>query len=121
MANPDASSLSCQELIELVTDYVEGTLSPADQARFERHLDACTDCHRYLDQMRQTILLVGALAEEDIPDDAKDASSPCLPRLETAGLTAFGRFTIAEPTRRSIARAGAPSPPTMRNGRQMRS
>jgi anti-sigma factor RsiW len=72
MANLDASSLSCQELIELVTDYVEGTLSPADHASFESHLGACMDCHNYLDQMRRTILLVGALAEQDIPDDAKD-------------------------------------------------
>ena len=72
MANPDALSLSCQELIELVTDYVEGTLSPADQARFESHLGICADCHHYLDQMRQTILLVGALVEQDIPADAKE-------------------------------------------------
>ena len=72
MANPDASSLNCQELVELVTQYVEGTLSPADQARFESHLGVCADCHRYLDQMRQTILLVGALAEQDISDDAKE-------------------------------------------------
>lgn len=70
MAIPDV--LSCQELIELVTDYVEGTLSPADRARFERHLGVCADCHHYLDQMRQTILLVGALAEQDIPDDERE-------------------------------------------------
>ena len=70
MANPDA--LSCQELIELVTGYVEGTLSPADRTRFESHLGVCADCQHYLDQMRQTILLVGALAEQDIPDDAKE-------------------------------------------------
>ena len=72
MANLDASSLSCQELVELVTGYVEGTLSPVDQARFESHLGVCADCHNYLDQMRQTILLVGALAEQDIPDEAKE-------------------------------------------------
>jgi anti-sigma factor RsiW len=70
MADPD--ELSCQELVELVTDYVEGTLSPADQARFESHLGVCADCHHYLGQMRQTILLVGALAEQDIPNDAKE-------------------------------------------------
>jgi anti-sigma factor RsiW len=72
MANQDASSLSCQELIELVTDYVERMLSPADRARFESHLGVCADCHQYLDQMRQTILLVGALAEQDIPEEAKE-------------------------------------------------
>ena len=72
MADPDASSLSCQELVELVTDYVEGMLSLADQVRFESHLGVCADCHHYLDQMRQTILLVGALAERDISTDAKE-------------------------------------------------
>jgi anti-sigma factor RsiW len=70
MADPD--ELSCQELVELVTGYVEGTLSLADQARFESHLGVCTDCHHYLDQMRQTILLVGVLAEQDIPNEAKE-------------------------------------------------
>jgi hypothetical protein len=70
MADPD--ELSCQELVELVTGYVEGTLSLADQARFESHLGVCADCHQYLGQMRQTILLVGALAEQDIPNDAKE-------------------------------------------------
>jgi anti-sigma factor RsiW len=72
MADPDALSLSCQELVELVTDYVEGMLSPADQARFESHLGVCADCRHYLDQMRQTVLLVGTLAERDIPNDAKE-------------------------------------------------
>jgi len=69
MAIPD--ELSCQELIELVTEYVEGTLSPAERARFERHLNVCTGCRHYLDQMRRTIQLVGALEEDDIPTDAK--------------------------------------------------
>jgi anti-sigma factor RsiW len=69
MAIPDA--LSCQELIELVTDYVERTMSLADRARFERHIDGCTDCNTYVGQMRRTIQIVGALVEEDIPDDAK--------------------------------------------------
>jgi anti-sigma factor RsiW len=70
MADPD--ELSCQELVELVTGYVEGTLSPADQARFESHLGVCADCYHYLGQMRQTILLVGTLGERDIPNDAKE-------------------------------------------------
>ena len=70
MAIPDA--LSCQELIELVTDYVEGTLSPSERARFERHLNACTDCHNYLGQMRWTIQLVGALTEQDLSADARE-------------------------------------------------
>ena len=69
MANPDA--LSCQELIELVTEYVEGTLPTPERARFEQHLDLCAGCRRYLDQMRRTIHLVGALDEDNISVDAK--------------------------------------------------
>jgi anti-sigma factor RsiW len=65
-----SDDLSCQELIELVTDYIEGALSPEDRARFERHINACSDCRAYLTQMRRTIEVVGTLEESDIPDDA---------------------------------------------------
>ena len=54
-----AEELSCQELVELVTDYLEGAMSPEERERFEEHLDACGNCRRYLAQMRQTIRLVG--------------------------------------------------------------
>lgn len=70
MAIPD--ELSCQELVELVTDYVEGTLTPSERARFEAHLGICTGCRHFLDQMQRTIHLVGRLTEDDIPADARD-------------------------------------------------
>jgi anti-sigma factor RsiW len=52
--------LTCQELVELVTDYLEGALPPADRARFEAHLADCPGCDAYLRQMRATLELVGA-------------------------------------------------------------
>jgi anti-sigma factor RsiW len=52
-------ALSCQEVVELVTDYLEGALEPAEHARFEHHLAGCTKCDAYLDQIRTTIRLVG--------------------------------------------------------------
>jgi len=52
--------LSCQELVELVTDYFEGTLVPSEHARFQAHLDDCAGCTRYVDQMRTTIAVTGA-------------------------------------------------------------
>jgi len=61
------SFLTCQELVELVTDYLEGNLSPADRSRFEQHLSGCTACRNYLSQMRQTIKLVGRLTPDDLP------------------------------------------------------
>jgi anti-sigma factor RsiW len=54
--------LSCQELVELVTDYLEGTLPPEERARFDAHLAECPGCDRYLEQMRATIELARATA-----------------------------------------------------------
>jgi anti-sigma factor RsiW len=52
-------ALSCQEVVELVTDYLEGALEPEEHARVEQHLAGCTKCGAYLDQIRTTIRLVG--------------------------------------------------------------
>jgi anti-sigma factor (TIGR02949 family) len=67
-----SNKLSCQELVELVTEYLEGTLPAHERARFEDHLAGCTGCRNYLDQMRRTIQMVGTLKEEAIPDHAKE-------------------------------------------------
>jgi len=63
---PDSAELTCQELVELVTDYLEGALSSDDQHRFEAHLDGCGGCRAYLEQMRRTILAVGGIAGADL-------------------------------------------------------
>ena len=63
--------MPCQELVELITEYLEGTLSEADGLRFEQHLAECRHCQAYLLQMRQTIQALGKLAEETIPDQVK--------------------------------------------------
>lgn len=67
-----SDDLSCQELIELVTDYIEGILSSEDRARFESHLNSCSGCRAYLAQVRRTIEIVGTLEKSDIPDDARE-------------------------------------------------
>ena len=65
--------MSCKELVELVTDYLEGKLSAVDKARFERHLSTCNGCTTYLDQMRQTIRVMGHLHEETLtPEQWQD-------------------------------------------------
>jgi anti-sigma factor RsiW len=66
------NELSCQELVELVTDYLEGTLPPTTRARFEAHLSVCDGCARYLEQIRLTIAAVGRLTEETIEPAARD-------------------------------------------------
>jgi anti-sigma factor RsiW len=55
--------LSCQELVELVTDYLEGALAPEERERFEAHVADCPGCDLYLEQMRTTIALAGATRE----------------------------------------------------------
>jgi anti-sigma factor RsiW len=58
--------LVCQEVVELVTDYLEDALSPADRRRFEGHLSGCPHCTEYLAQMRETIRLAGRVTPEDL-------------------------------------------------------
>ena len=63
----DVSDLTCREMVALVTEYLEGSLSVADRARFEEHLMACEGCEIYLDQVRTTIRVTGGLDEDSIP------------------------------------------------------
>jgi len=58
--------ISCQELVEVITDYIEGTLPEDDRERFDAHLEQCDGCRIYLDQMRRTIAVVGRLSEESL-------------------------------------------------------
>lgn len=61
-----ADELSCLELVELIGDYIEGRLSPAERARFDAHMRECDGCATYLEQMRRTIELTGALREHSL-------------------------------------------------------
>jgi anti-sigma factor RsiW len=67
-----AEHISCQEVVELVTDYLEGALSPEDVARFEHHLTLCDGCVFYVEQIRMTIEAVGRISEEDVPREIRD-------------------------------------------------
>ena len=58
--------LVCQQMVELITDYLEGTLSRSQRRRFEAHIAACENCTEYLQQMRATIRLTGSLRAEDL-------------------------------------------------------
>jgi predicted anti-sigma-YlaC factor YlaD len=64
--------MPCQELVEVITDYLEGALSPQDRLRFEEHLALCSGCRNYLEQMRVTISLTGALRTDSIPDGVRE-------------------------------------------------
>jgi anti-sigma factor RsiW len=64
--------LSCRELVELVSDYLEGALPAADHSRFEKHIAGCTNCAAYLHQMRDTLALLGALPADALSREAED-------------------------------------------------
>ena len=67
------AALTCRELVELVTDYLEDALDPAERARFEDHLDGCAGCRAYLGQMRGTIWIAGHLCERTASPATMDA------------------------------------------------
>jgi anti-sigma factor RsiW len=64
--------MACQELVELVTAYFEGSLSRRDRRRFEDHISGCEHCTAYVAQMRQVIETTGRLTEEDVPPAARE-------------------------------------------------
>lgn len=64
--------LTCKELVELVTEYLEGKLSAADESRFSKHLSLCDGCKAYLQQIRVTIATLGKLTEQSISAEAKE-------------------------------------------------
>ncbi len=60
------AQLTCREVVELITDYLEGTLPENVRLQMEQHLAGCDGCTAYLEQMRQTIRLTGELREESL-------------------------------------------------------
>ncbi|MGO8871589.1 MAG: anti-sigma factor family protein [Acidimicrobiales bacterium] len=63
--------LVCQQVVELVSDYLEGALPRAQRKRFEAHLRSCPNCSSYLEQMRTTIAATGTLRTEDLSPEAR--------------------------------------------------
>jgi anti-sigma factor RsiW len=64
--------MRCDEFVELVTAYLEGTLDPATEQQFVEHLALCEGCDRYLDQIRTTIGALGHLPEQSLAPDTRD-------------------------------------------------
>lgn len=78
--------LTCEEMVELITDYVEGSLSWRNRRRFEAHLSGCDHCTEFLQQMRTTIALTGSLADDDVD-----------PIRQNELLTLFRRWCLESP------------------------
>jgi anti-sigma factor RsiW len=63
--------MHCRDLVELVTEYLEGALDDDRRAAVEAHLADCDGCTTYLEQMRTSILVTGRLREDQIPPEAR--------------------------------------------------
>ena len=66
-----ANEITCAELVEIITDYLEETMQEGERRRFEAHLDECPYCANYLEQMRQTIALTGRITPASLSPDAE--------------------------------------------------
>jgi exonuclease VII small subunit len=76
--------ITCREVVEVVTDFLEGRLPIEDRDLFERHIAMCAWCETYLDQMRHTVSVVGALREDDVPEPMLDALARVFTREQGA-------------------------------------
>jgi anti-sigma factor RsiW len=73
MSEIQTPEMTCRELVEVITEYLEGALPAEDRARFDAHIAACDGCTAYLDQMRQTIRALGHLPPESLSPEAERA------------------------------------------------
>jgi predicted anti-sigma-YlaC factor YlaD len=71
MTNVNNDELNCQEVVELVTDYLEQALLPEMQAKFEAHIAECPGCDTYIEQVQQTIMMLRKLAEQQMFPETK--------------------------------------------------
>jgi anti-sigma factor RsiW len=71
MSRRQKGMLTCQEMVELVTDYLEGRLDDAARERFEAHVAECDACTLYIEQMRQTIVALGHIPAETVSPEAE--------------------------------------------------
>jgi anti-sigma factor RsiW len=69
MSDPMAEDLECREVVEVVTDYLEGAMPPGERLRFDHHLALCEGCHAYLEQMRTVIRVAGRPAVDAVPPE----------------------------------------------------
>ena len=70
MITPD--KLTCREVVELVTDYLEASLPPEKQAQFVDHVSNCPGCTAYVTQVQQTISMLHKLAAEPVFPETKE-------------------------------------------------
>jgi anti-sigma factor RsiW len=73
MSSSDLPEMPCRELVERLSDLFEDALPERDRIRLEAHLAECDDCAVYLEQMRETLRLVGRIELDRLRPEARDA------------------------------------------------
>ena len=73
MSDHTQREMACQELVEVITDYLEGTLPELDRERFETHLDSCRACQEYVEQMKTLVRLTGKLTVGSLEPQTVDS------------------------------------------------
>lgn len=84
MSRTDVDHVTCREFVELLTDYLDGVLTPEECADIERHIVICRGCSTYIEQFRTTIDLLGRLAADE-RDDAQASAALAIFRDWQAG------------------------------------
>ena len=69
MSTAATRGIACQEIVELVTDYLEGAMDAPLRTAFDAHLAGCPHCTHYLEQMRATIRVAGTITADDLPSE----------------------------------------------------
>jgi|1186.fasta_scaffold91640_2 anti-sigma factor RsiW len=69
---PGGHDITCQQAVGLVTDYLDGALSPAERDKFEAHLAECDACTEHVKQIRVTVAVTGHVAEDDLDPLARE-------------------------------------------------
>jgi predicted anti-sigma-YlaC factor YlaD len=67
--HPELIELTCQELVELVTEYLEQALPPPASERFAQHLAKCEGCRNYVNQIKRTIVVLGQTVNLPLSED----------------------------------------------------
>ena len=65
-------NFTCQQIAELITDYLEGSLTLTQRVRFQMHVGLCLACRNYLSQMKYTVATLRQLPSDPIPPQIKE-------------------------------------------------
>ncbi len=66
-----SKDLVCEQAVQLITDYLDGTLGRRQRRALERHLRGCPNCSAYLEQLRTTIALSGRVETDELPEETR--------------------------------------------------